>query len=114
MRHAWLAAPLPALFLLGCGDPIVGRWEGDDPTVCAPGRTDRVEFEIQDDYRGSGDVCSCNFDFDIEERSSGRYRVDIHFSGVCFAVDGVYDCELIRDDSALDCDQLGVFVPVDG
>lgn len=95
---------LPAM-LIACTDPLVGRWEGDE-AICGLGSRDRVEFTVDDELRGEGEVCACEFSFDAEDRGD-IYRLDIDFDGVCFLDDGKYDCELERDGERLDCGNLG-------
>ena len=93
--------------LWGCADPIEGRWEGEDEFACGVGSRDRVEFTIDDELRGEGSYCSCDFTFAADPRDDGAYRLDIDFDGACFIDDGKYDCDLERDDERLDCGPLG-------
>jgi hypothetical protein len=97
MRNPLLASLL--LALVGCGDPIIGRWERDEAIA---GCDERPRFEVLDDHTGFGDYCACDFDFHVEDRGDDRYRFDVDFDGVCSLADGRYDCDLVTED-LLDC-----------
>jgi hypothetical protein len=95
-----------ALVASGCTDPLVGRWEGDEEIFCGAS-TDRVEFEVDDELRGSGEYCDCEFTFVADARGDETYRLDVDLDGICFVEDGKYDCDIERDGERLDCGPLG-------
>ena len=97
-----------ATVLVGCADPLEGRWQGTDNTVC--GRP--TVFEVDSDLFGRGSSCGCDFSFGVVTQTSDLYIVDIDFAGVCFVGDGTYNCLLANDDF-LDCDELGEYIRVD-
>jgi hypothetical protein len=101
-----LAVILATAALVGCTDPVVGRWEGDE-LQCGLGGRDRVTFDVDDELRGDGEYCECEFSFDVDPRGGESYRFDIDFDGPCFVDDGKYDCDLERDGERLDCGRLG-------
>jgi hypothetical protein len=105
-RLTWLAGTL-ALGSAACGHDVEGTWRGTEDVLCAPASVDRVEFVVDEDLLGRGDVCACTFDFELDDRGDNLYRADLAFQGTCFASNGKYDCQLERDDQVLDCHTLG-------
>jgi hypothetical protein len=99
------------LFASGCSNDIVGEWEGD--RLSCGLETDEIRFTIDDDLHGEGDVCNCEFEFDVEDRGDDEYRVDVDFHEGCIGSDGKYDCDLEGDGDRLDCEALGDFSKAD-
>lgn len=93
---------------LGRRRPVVASWRGDQTTSCGIG-TDTVDFVVEGDLTGYGDVCGCAFAFTMEYVGGDLYDADVDFGAGCFARDGHYECELSNDTGELDCGLLGSF-----
>jgi hypothetical protein len=92
--------------LAGCSDGLVGDWESSNEVLCLSG-AEPVSFTVDDDLRGDGGYCACNFTFVADNRGDDRYRVDVTFSGACLNMDGKYDCDLESNGERFDCGNLG-------
>jgi len=99
------------LAVVGCADPVIGRWECDQDDVCGD-----IEFEIKDDLTGDGDgtfndgvnTFNCNFDVDATNTGDSNYDMEVTFTGSCSGADKVDDnCRL--SDGILDCDDFGEY-----
>ncbi len=111
MKHPLLAAF--GLLLLGCQDPLLGRWEADNEKVLLV-----IEESSEADYEGEGrvylcpegstDGCRlCTFAFEVTDRGGDVYEFEGDFVGKCKAF-GEYDdfeCNLVEGD--LECELPG-------
>ncbi len=98
----------------GCGDPIVGTWRGETPSSCGlAGGEDTTDFIVESDLRGTGEVCGCEFTFELTAEGTGDYEADVDYGGGCIAADGSTNCTLSEDGEALDCGAVGDFVRAD-
>lgn len=117
--RAFEAAILPVATLVltllttGCGDPIVGVWRGEDTSSCGATGDDTVDFVVESDLTGQGEVCGCEFSFELIPEGTGDYQADVNFRSGCFAADGIYNCGLSEDGLQLDCGLVGEFVRAD-
>lgn len=107
------------LTLAGCGDPIVGSWEGSDKS-CGSHRNEFTIDGSSDDLTGDGSFwfgtngggcVKCSGDITGKQKREGQYTFSIKFGGGngCSELpDGDGDCELKHDDTELQCDiQVG-------
>jgi len=105
----FLLVALASVLLAGCGDDLVGTWEGkEDPKV-------DLDIEESDNgYKGEGHIYLCNdsgctlcpFDFDAKESGDERWDIDGTFKDECSSAgefDGV-ECKLASDGEELHCD----------
>lgn len=95
--------------LVGCKDPVVGKWEAEVETACLLGGTDRLEFEIEPDLTGEGDVCGCDFDLVVTNKGDGEYEAEVDYDANCLLGDVEVDCEISSSGDDLDCENVGEF-----
>jgi hypothetical protein len=100
------------LLLAACGDAVSGTWESDFKVG-----SHRDEFTIDGDLVGDGDFyvpptgsIKCRGDITGTVKRDQEYRLKIQFkggSGCDSLADLEVDCELIKDDTELDCGTEG-------
>jgi len=97
--------------LVGCKDPVVGKWEGENAGSCG-----RDDFEVEDDLTGSGttnvpntdgDCLSCDFDLELENDGDGdgEYSGELEFDTCECNGDKKFDveCEIDSDGQGMTC-----------
>lgn len=94
------------LFLSGCGEDLVGKWEGQGGTL-----QDQNEMEIEDDGKGDATIyfssggSNYKTDFDIDwEEGGGDDEYDIEMD--CRAdstLDFKMECDINDDGDELEC-----------
>ncbi len=98
--------------LVGCGDPLVGKWESKDDSD-----VDLDIEEVDGGYRGDGHInacveiegeyyCAiCPIEFEAEESGDNEWEVSGEFTGECAELgsfDGI-ECELNDAGDELEC-----------
>jgi len=108
VKRIWLAC-LGLSMLVGCKDPVVGKWEGENAGSCG-----RDDFEVEDDLTGSGttnvpntqgDCLSCDFDLELENDGDGEYSGELEFETCECNGDKKFDveCEIDSDGQGMTC-----------
>ena len=107
-------ASVGALFLAGCGNPIVGDWRSSEPA----GRNGEYNrLFVNDDGTGdgtlyfvlvsTGEPFFADFDVDWEENGD-RYSFDMRCRGCnTTEIDFLMQCRLRGDDDSMACDGSG-------
>jgi hypothetical protein len=97
-----------ALGAVGCSEPLIGSWQGEERNAC--GQYD--DFSVDDELTGSGSLwlptsageCTeCSFELEMEAKGKGTYEGALD-SANC-ACDGVTTADVrctLKDDE-LDC-----------
>ena len=109
MRNGKVVAFAVVVMASGCADPVVGKWEAQTESACLIGGPDRVEFEIESDLTGSGEVCGCDFDLTVTIEGNDEYEAEVDYDGNCLIADIDIDCELSSDGEELDCGTSGEY-----
>ena len=113
MRNARWVVIAVLVATAGCADPVVGKWEASSETACLIGGPDRVEFDIEGDLTGSGEVCGCDFELTVTNEGNDEYEAEVDYDGNCLLGDVEIDCELSSDGEELDCGTSGEFERVE-